>query len=179
MLQRGDSDFVWYKQRVQTSRFLDRAMASTATNHSQPLNPEPADPKERSEHHLPPKSFADAVQQPPPAADPSSSLPQSPDKSYASSATAVEDKEALDEDKVVYEKHGDASGRSGVLTSVKPADGYEQALRHNGEVAPMEEHEHGRVKRQDGGKQRLASGRTAGAGWQRSAYVEIPFPQCW
>lgn len=30
------------------------------------LNPEPADPQERQEHHLPPKSFADAVEEAPP-----------------------------------------------------------------------------------------------------------------
>ena len=166
MLHRGDSDFVWYKQRIQQSRFIDSAaMASTQ---SAPLNPEPADPKERKEHSLPPKTFADAVQQPPPAGG---SLPHSPIKSYASSTTAVDDKEPLDEDKVVYEKHRTPSGTA-VLTSVKPSETYEESLKHNGEVAPMEEHQNGRSKRQD---EPLASGRTAGAGWERSAYVNVLF----
>lgn len=161
MLQRGDSDFVWYKQRVEQSRFIDPALM--ATTRTKPLNPEPADPKERKEHHLPPKSFADAVQKTP-AGD---SQPQSPIKSYASSATAVDDKEQPDEDRVIFEKHRSASG-SGVLTSLKPAEPYEESLKHNGETAPRE---NGQSKSQDPPERALASGRKAGAGWQRSAYA--------
>lgn len=174
MLQRGDSDFIWYKQRVQQSRFIDPAavMASTV---SAPLNPEPADPKVRQEHSLPPKSFRDAVQSGRrQQTSPGDSQPHSPIKSYASSATAVDDKELLDDDKVVYEKHKTASGTE-VLTSVKPSENYEESLKHNGEIAPIEKHENGQSKRQD---KPLASGRKAGAGWQRSAYVIHVRPLC-
>ena len=131
---------------------------------SAPLNPEPADPKVRQEHSLPHKSFADVVQE----TRDGESQAQSPSKSYASSTTAVEDTQQLDEDKVAFEKHVNASGTA-TLTSVKPDEKYEEALRHNGETAPREKWKNGRAKRQDPPEAPLASGRRAGAGWQRSA----------
>ena len=139
-----------------------------ATTQSKPLNAEPADPQERKEHSLPPKSFADAVQKTPVG----DSQPQSPIKSYASSATAVDDKEQLDEDKIAFEKHTNAS-RTAVLASVKPDESYERSLKHNGATAPREKKEADTPKRQDPPEHPLASGRQAGAGWQRSAYALV------
>ena len=59
------------------------------------------------------------------------------------------------QNKLVYEKFGNGDGES--LTSVKPADGYEEGLR-------QDEVEESRTR-----KNELASGRTAGAGWNQSA----------
>ena len=42
---------------------------------SAPLNAEPANPEERKDHNLPPKSYADAVEEEPPAADTNGSKP--------------------------------------------------------------------------------------------------------
>lgn len=59
--------------------------------------------------------------------------------------------------KLVYEQFGNGDGES--LTSVKPADGYEESLRQD----RLEEKESQQRKTE------LASGRTAGSGWDRSA----------
>jgi len=57
--------------------------------------------------------------------------------------------------KLVYEKFGNGDGVS--LTSVKPADGYEEGLRQD------------KIEESQQRKTELASGRTAGSGWDRSA----------
>ncbi|ETN38818.1 uncharacterized protein HMPREF1541_06857 [Cyphellophora europaea CBS 101466] len=144
-------------------------MASTTV--SKPLNSEPADPQERKKHSLPAKSFADSVQGT--AAGGGESQPHSPIKSYASSATAVDDKEQLDDDKLVYEKHRSSTGTD-ILTTVKPDDKYEQSLKQNGATTQREKSKNGRTKKQDTTEQALASGRKAGAGWQRSAIRWAP-----
>jgi len=59
------------------------------------------------------------------------------------------------QNKLVYEKFGNGDGES--LTSVKPADGYEEGLRQD------------KVEDSRRRKTELASGRTAGSGWDRSA----------
>jgi hypothetical protein len=170
-LSRLDSDYLWYRERL---RSLDlpnshlKLNLNMADGHlvSAPLNPEPADPKERQKHNLQPKSFADAVQEP---ADHETSQSQTSTRSYASSATAVDDhKENFDENKLVYEKHLNAS-RDEVLTSVKPDERYEESLKHDGATAPRERRKKGQSKRQDPPEEPLASGRKAGAGWQTSA----------
>jgi hypothetical protein len=170
-LPRLDSDYLWYRERLRSLDLpksklnlnLDMADGHVA---SVPLNAEPADPKERLKHNLPPKSFADAVQEP---ADHENAQSQTSTRSYASSATAVDDhREHFDENKLVYEKHLNAS-RDEVLTSIKPDEKYEESLKHDGATAPREKRKKGQSKRQDHPEEPLASGRKAGAGWQRSA----------
>jgi len=66
MLQRGHSDFAWFKERaesLQSDTVAAYAEMASSTNQSVALNPEPADPQERAEHDLPPKSYADSVSQ--------------------------------------------------------------------------------------------------------------------
>ena len=137
-----------------------------------PLNPEPADPKERSEQGLSPKSFADAVVEGD-ADTTNTSTSSGRFSSRASSTTAVDanevKKEQSDEDKT-YEKHVGHNG--GPLTTVKPDETYEEALKHNGATAPREKKKPATMqKRQDPPRAPLESGRKAGAGWQNSAYV--------
>lgn len=146
-----------------------------STTVSAPLNPEPADPKERAEHYLPAKSFAEAVQNPAPGSNGDDSQNHSPNHtSYASSAaTAVDHKERqqqLDEDKIAFENHVSADGQE-VLTSVKPDDQYEESLKHDAETAPREQKKERPTQEQNAADHPLASGRKAGAGWQRSAYA--------
>jgi 2-acylglycerol O-acyltransferase 2 len=78
-------------------------------------------------------------------------------------------KERVEGDKVVYEKHVNDKGDH--LTSVKPDESYHKILEHTRQVAPREkkktETKQATKKKDD--KSQLASGRRAGAGWERSA----------
>src|SRR4051812_851003 len=66
MLQRGHSDFAWFKERTDTlqsdtvNAYAEMASSSSKSG-AAALTPEPADPEERAEHNLPPKSYADSV----------------------------------------------------------------------------------------------------------------------
>jgi hypothetical protein len=78
-------------------------------------------------------------------------------------------KDKVEGDKVVYEKHVNDKGDH--LTSVKPDESYHKTLEHTRQVAPREkkkaEAKQATKKKDD--KSQLASGRRAGAGWERSA----------
>ena len=141
------------------------------TTVSVPLNAEPADPKGRADHGLPPKSFADAVTE---VDDETTTTSPNNGRfsSRASSTTAVESydgqKEQLDEDKTLYDKHLSNNGER--LISVKPDVSYEESLKHIGATAPREKKKPEKAqKRQDPPQAPLESGRKAGAGWQQSA----------
>lgn len=136
------------------------------------LNPEPADPQERAEHDLPPKSYADAAQE---AID-SSQAENGHDygKSNGSERNGKITVNAGTEDpkkRVVFERY--SNGNGSVLTSVRPDPNYEELLKHDRQVAPRESAKPSKPpsKRQDIPKSQLKSGRKAGAGWQQSAYV--------
>ena len=131
---------------------------------SVPLNAEPSLPKDRAEHDLPPKSYADAVVTGEDEQN-NETHERRPSMSGTSSTTAVEDRSQLDEDKVIYERRHVGSNGRDTLTSVRPDDDYEAALKHNGQTAPRER------KKQPKQRPRspLESGRKAGEGWQRSA----------
>lgn len=123
------------------------------------LNPEPAAPQERKAQHLPPKSYVGAATQPPPQTNGTNGY-TAPKNDSSYSKTNLN---GTDNKKLVYEKHTNADGED--LTSVKPQDGFEEALKHNKATAPKEE-VNGK-KKQD--KINLATGREAGKGWQESA----------
>jgi len=78
--------------------------------------------------------------------------------------------EQPDEDRVVHTKHGTSNGVV-TLTSSKAHHAYEESLRHNGARTPREKRKAGvkGQKRADMAKSELASGRRAGAGWEKSA----------
>ena len=65
--------------------------------------------------------------------------------------------------KLVYEKFESPDGKQ--LTSVKPDDSYEEALRTDEKEAPKKQ------EQPKNSKDELVSGRRAGAGWESSAYV--------
>lgn len=173
MLTREHSDFQWFRER--TKSLHSPLLTKMATN-SAPLNPEPADPQQRAQQHLPPKSYADAVQE---------DVENEPTrngivKSKVNGATAVQrpvavkdgdyvNGENVDEDKIVYEKYRNGDGT--VLTSIKPDPSYEESLKHGAKTAPRDQREDAKntKKRQDTPKSQLATGRRAGAGWERSA----------
>jgi hypothetical protein len=73
----------------------------------------------------------------------------------------------IDEDRVLYNKHTSPKGEK--LTSIKPDESYEEGLKHDAESAPRQKGRSG--KKQDPNDEKLASGRRAGAGWERSASV--------
>ena len=174
MLQRSHSDFAWFRERAQSlhsetvSAYTEMA-STTAQGH---LNPEPSQPQYRADHNLPPKSYAEAVSEPPiqngDAAAPV--LDKSEDgapngSAYSGAPMANGQRKQLGQDKVVYEKHTSQDGDTS-LTSIKPSENHEESSRHNAMTALREKKSTRPSKRQD---MRLASGRRAGAGWQRSA----------
>jgi hypothetical protein len=79
------------------------------------------------------------------------------------------DEDKVEGDEIVYEKHVNDKGDH--LTSVKPDESYHKTLEHNRRVAPREkktvEAKQAAKKKDD--RSQLASGRRAGAGWERSA----------
>ena len=170
MLRRDNSEYQWFRERaasihtnLQPEYPISHKSMASHENNPNGLNPEPADPQERDEHHLEPKSYADAVQE---AAIGTSEL--SLDESYdginfkhtngiashdnngaRESSTRLdtkpEDKPSklshttntgnkLTEDKIVYEKFSNGDGT--YLTSVRPDESYEESLKHNKEAAP-------------------------------------------
>jgi 2-acylglycerol O-acyltransferase 2 len=78
----------------------------------------------------------------------------------------------IDEDRVLYDKHTSPKGEK--LTSIKPDESYEEGLKHDADSAPRQKGRSG--KKQDPNGEKLASGRRAGAGWERSASVFLPEP---
>lgn len=71
-------------------------------------------------------------------------------------------KRNIDDDRVVYANHTSPNGEK--LTSIKPD---EEGLKHDARVTPRQKGRAG--KKLDRNDAKLASGRRAGAGWQRSA----------
>ena len=61
MLHREHSDFQWFRERAKSVHSDPISEYSAMASVSAPLNPEPSLPKERADHDLPPKSYADAV----------------------------------------------------------------------------------------------------------------------
>lgn len=209
MLQRGHSDFAWFKERtesLQSDSLTVYAEMASSTNGPTALNPEPADPQIRSEHNLPPKSYADSVSQStqqnggvdePGALNAEPADPQERaehnllPKSYADSVVRSPparngaasgqvngtvhhklvngDVKELDDGKLVYEKYTSQGGETS-LTSVKVDEEHHQSLKHSEKTAPRDNK---KVKKQDTPKE-LASGRKAGAGWEKSAYEHSP-----
>jgi 2-acylglycerol O-acyltransferase 2 len=170
-----------------------------------PLNAETSQPKERAEHDLPPKSYADAVTN----TTRESSRRADADEANKSGANGylendtghtagnvdgfppvnndttkpinseqvdegkVREKRAggekVDKDKAIYEKY--INDRGDRLTSVKPDESYEKSLEHGREAAPREKKKAKSMEaaKKHDEKPHLASGRRAGAGWERSA----------
>lgn len=126
-----------------------------------PLNAEPAGTAERAQQHLPPKSYADAVYQ--------NGVNGTNGTLAAASPHGSSGLPGTDDRKVVFEKHVNASGEQ--ITSVKPQEGYEESLKHN-KATTLGKEENGEKKQDES----LASGRQAGKGWEKSAYVIL---QCW
>ena len=79
------------------------------------------------------------------------------------------DQKKSEKDKVLFEKHDDDMGNH--LTSVKPGQGHEKWLEHDRETRPRgkEMANTTQIEKKHDGKSHLASGRRAGAGWERSA----------
>ena len=181
MLQRGHSDFAWFRERAESlhnnsfSHYTD--MASTTIDEQQDLlNPEPSRPKERAEHNLPPMSHAEATD---PGVNVQNGAPVGPwsgseEKGAANGSphppliNGAKSRQR-DQDKVIYEKHVNKAGE--ILPSIKPSKNFEGRLLHSGQTAPREKKSHTPAKRQDVTQDDLASGRRAGAGWEKSAYV--------
>lgn len=163
MLHREHSDFQWFRDRTRSLHSGPISAYSGMTSVSAPLNATPALAKERAEHDLAPKSYADAVVISSDDVD-DHSHDRRLSMSGTSSTTAVDDRNQLDEDKVIYERHNVSNGR-GTLASVRSDESYEEALRHNVDTGPR------LPKRRSGNRPQtpLESGRKAGAGWQRSA----------
>ena len=182
VLAREHSDFAWFKSRTDSLPFdlsTGQSNMANANGHSV-LNAETSEANERAENHLPAKSYAEATRQ--------SYENQQTANSYAmqtggysdtgrnvnGSHLAGTEEKQLEHRKVVYAKHFDNKGTA--VASVKPDPGYEAALEHNQLSAPRQrKKEIAPDKTKSPEKRKLASGRRAGAGWERSAYVCLHF----
>jgi hypothetical protein len=147
------------------------------------LNAETSQPRERAEHDLPPKSYAEAIIQPfegQQEANKHAVETNGHSSTYSTTAgniNGVRDangtEKELDMGPVVYADHVDSKGTA--IASIKPEPSYEAALKHNQVSAPRQRpKETTLAKRSSPEKSKLASGRRAGAGWERSAYVSLP-----
>lgn len=169
-IQRENSEYQWYRQRaasIHTHLKPNYLVPVSDVN----MNSEPADPQERSQNNLPPKSYADAAHE---------AVNGDRTNGYSNGTTKLTEDAArnLDENKIVYEKYSNGDGS--VLTSVKPDPGYEESLKHNQQTAPRSREpstsrsKSKNSKLQDTPKPQLQSGRQAGAGWERSAIRWAP-----
>ncbi|KAK4945337.1 diacylglycerol O-acyltransferase 1 [Elasticomyces elasticus] len=191
MLQRGDSDFAWFRQRAESlhsdslSAYTEKMTSSSISADSAGLNPEPSQPQDRAAHDLPPKSYAEAVYEPDDERGQTDGLPhdQNGDGVYEpaplnSMNGSVDTKtnghtKKVGEKKVLFEKHTGEDGYT--LTSIKPNESYEKSLKHDAETAPKKDLELKKTaKRQDVAGSQLASGRKAGEGWNSSAIRWAP-----
>ena len=185
-LAREHSDFAWFKSRTESLPFdltSGQAEIMGNTNEHGLLNPEMSQPTERAEHNLPPKSYAEATVQPlqeqqkvNQAFAQTNGHPKESGSSTESNGDgfcpAKREEKSLDEDRVIYAKHVDSNGTA--IASVRPHPSYEEALKHVQEAVPrLRKKESTTQNKQDTTRPQLASGRRAGAGWERSAYVFI------
>jgi hypothetical protein len=141
-----------------------------ATTVSAPLNAEPSIPEERTQQHLPQKSYVEAVEESPLPAHTSSGEETDNVKASKKSKRAKKKrgkKEAKksngvkeDQETLVDEKFDRAKGEA--LTSIKPSEEYEKIL----EQSRLEKREPQQSSNE--ANESLVSGRRAGAGWERS-----------
>lgn len=125
-------------------------------------------PQEPDIHHPTPKSYAEAAKEGTEedggrllgGAD---GAPQRLDLHGSAMDSGL--RQNLDDDPAICDKHAGQKGEK--LTSTKLDESYGAGLQHDAESAPMRK---GRPqKRQDATDSKLASGRRAGAGWEKSA----------
>lgn len=163
----------------------------TTTDGPGALNAETSHPAERATHDLPPKSYAEATietfEEQQEANGHSAHVNKHPETASSSSGTASNvngfapaqgETKQHDDDHVIYAHHLDSNGTS--IASVKPGPTYEEALKHNVTAAPRQTKNDTTIqKKHDPAKAQLASGRRAGAGWGKSAYVcSISWGRC-
>ena len=159
------------------------------------LNEEPSQPVERAKHRLPPKAYKEAAIEPEEKQKKETELsqngmrmngsneieisgtgmddsPTSPQKKSghrkgpSSLANGVKkDKTDVNENVLEFEKHQSSNGEH--LTSTKPDDTYETALRQDEKEKPKPKPKQRKAD--------LASGRRAEAGWERSSIRWAPF----
>lgn len=143
---------------------------------------EPSDPEERAELDLPPKSYDTAAKE---SSDRSTKHvdggaeekytlnPNGYANGHASangslrsteSTSQKSSKRSLNDTKLVYGRYTVGVGES--LTSVEPEKDYQDSLRHNEDTRPRAR---SRNRQQEQEGPQLATGRKAGAGWERSA----------
>lgn len=144
-----------------------------------PLNPEPSRPEEREEQHLPPKTYKDAAEESLGSGidkennNPSHYAGQGEDTTIRSPSRKRSHKKngsiringlkyKKSDTHLLVEDFEDRDGQK--LTSTKPYD-FAKALE-------LDEHEKPVKRRKD--DEELVSGRKAGAGWERSGFVQIP-----
>lgn len=141
------------------------------TNGTEPRIPKPIEPGDPAKELGLPKSFAAAVTA---AANGNAKTDEESGRKADLDGPVVNgQRKQLDEDRLIYEKHTGPEGEA-PLTSIKPSDHHEESLHDSTETRPREKKHNGRSKRQDASNDKLASGRRAGAGWEKSAYV-VPY----
>lgn len=140
---------------------------------SAPRDAEPSQHQNRAQHHLPPKSYAEAIVN-------GTDDGTGGTISQANGAATVNDVNGFEkvngpqkniyDGRVLYDKHISCDGEK--LTSIKLNEAHEGRRKHDSKptAKPMER----TGKKDDTDNAKLASGRRAGAGWERSALVLWP-----
>lgn len=161
------------------------------------LNPEPSRPEEREEQHLPPKSYSDAAQEPPPASYPSKTngmrpldpptppeysgagmgdAPQSPGRGHKRVSSKPSDSKLNGNGNVQKERMSENG--SIVREKYVSANGSGDLLTS---IKPSDDFEEELRQDETERKKRrgeLVTGRRAGAGWERSKYGVSPRSFC-
>ena len=180
VLAREHSDFAWFKSRTDSLPFdLSSGQSDMANSNGHSLlSAETSQPSERAEKHLPAKSYAEATQQPFEKQQMANSHAVQTDGNSDTGRNingihlVKREEKQVEPIKVVYAKHFDNKGTA--VASVKPDLGYEAALEHDQMSAPRQRKKETALdKKASPEKRKLASGRRAGAGWERSAYACI------
>ncbi|EXJ96073.1 hypothetical protein A1O1_01199 [Capronia coronata CBS 617.96] len=148
--------------------------------HTDQSIPKPVEPQDTTgDSHLP-KSYAAAVSEPVEEnAKPNESVNATAQNGAANGSANGHtvkvngQRKQLDKDRLFYEKHTDSHGQV-PLTSIKPVDRHEESLQKSTESTPREKKSNRPSKRQDIPNAQLASGRRAGAGWEKSAIHWAP-----
>lgn len=182
MLAREHSDFAWFKARTDSLNFDLTAGQSEMANADERglLNAETSQPSERAEHDLPPKSYAEAIFEPFESQQEANkhAVETNGHSSTKSSTTGIANglhptngaEKQLDTGELI--RADPTNGKGIAVASVKPDPKYAAALQHDQASAPRQRRKETALKKNSSlEKSTFTSGRSAGAGWSKSAYV--------
>jgi hypothetical protein len=203
MLQRGDSDFQWFKARTELLHSPVTSEYSEMAANTVPISAETLQPQEAAEHSVPPEPYTNAVlnnhavtsellaandsnssganglledHAGPSTTGIANGFPHTSDETPkladpSNPTDIVKDttgEKRTNPARIIYENYVDDTGSH--LASVKPGKEYAAPLEEEpGKATRDKKTANTNLAKKQDGKSVLASGRRAGAGWERSA----------